>query len=210
MIQPTGERGGIAQVQGSEKEECMAKGENGIMTKFSITCRSLGREGTGSQHREIVPRLAHFPSVVFGYYPGFRTSWKKRIAFQRGLSVTPAPPSIQTPWDSITPWWAEMESQSRVCGDEGRSNVWTLDTTQTRQSAMMKRVAFSFPPLRPSMSSHIPFKPHCTLLHCPAWPARHLPRSYMRAHPALSPLRIASIHIVGWRTEAEIDFTEGK
>lgn len=78
-----------------------------------------------------------------------------------------------------------MESQSRVCGDEGRSNVWTLGTTQTRQSAMMKRVAFSFPPLRPSMSSHIPFKPHCTLLHCPAWPAWHLPRSYMRLHPAL-------------------------
>lgn len=103
-----------------------------------------------------------------------------------------------------------MESQSRACGDEGRSNVWTLGTTQTRQSAMMKRVAFSFPPLRPSMSSHIPFKPHCTLLHCPAWPARHLPRSYMRPHPALSPLRIVSVHIVGWRTEAEIDFTEGK
>lgn len=69
----SGERGGIAQVHASEKEECMAKGKNGIMTKFSITCRSFGREGTGTQHRGIVPRLAHFPSVVFGYYPGFRT-----------------------------------------------------------------------------------------------------------------------------------------
>lgn len=68
----SGERGGIAQVHASEKEECTAKGK--IITKFSIRCRSLGREGTGSQHRGIVPRLAHFPSVVFGYYPGFRTS----------------------------------------------------------------------------------------------------------------------------------------
>lgn len=36
-----------------------------------------------------------------------------------------------TQGDSITPWWARMENQSRGYGDKGESNVWALGTTQT-------------------------------------------------------------------------------
>lgn len=64
-----------------------------------------------------------------------------------------------------------------------------------------------FPPHGPSMSSCIPFKPHCTPLQSPTSSlTRQLPRSFA---PWLSPPRAlggsVSARIIWW-TEAEVDF----
>lgn len=98
-------------------------------------------------------RGPHFPSVAYSDYPSFRTPSEDRMVLQQGLSAAAAPPSIQTPRDSITPWWAGMENQSR---GYGKQCVGAGNHTD-RQSAMMKRLPSLFllsdpacPPASPS------------------------------------------------------------
>lgn len=152
------------------------------------------------------PEEGHISPVwLYGYYPGFRAPWEEWMVFQLRLSVAAAPPSIQTPRDSIRTWWARMENQSGGYGDNRESNVQMLGTTQTGNLQWWRGFLFLLSnPAHPLASPS-----SLTALYHSALPPdrpRHLPHSLALS---LSPLFLVSIHIITWRTEAEIEFVEG-
>lgn len=143
------------------------------------------------------------------------------MAFQQRLSGAGTPSSIQTPWDSITPWWAAMENQSRgyrrTCG-EAMYGRWE---PQRQAICHDEEVPFHVPPLGPSMSYCIPFKPRCVLLQTQAsWPAQHLTHSSalalwllydcMTVLPRPSMVGLALVWVLGpWR-QFNTEVIEGK
>lgn len=125
---------------------------------------------------------------------------------QQELSATPRPPSIQTPRDSIAPWWTEMKKQSRVYGNEGRRNVWTVESAKTGNLPWWRG-----PPYFPSSrTQHVLPHPLQALLHTTAKPDQQPdPTAATLLHTVAlataSPWRIVSARIIWW-TEAEVDF----
>lgn len=126
---------------------------------------------------------------------------EKRVLMQQELSATPRPLSIQTPRDSITPWWTEMKKQSRVYGNEGRRNVWTVESAKTGNLPWWRGPPY-FPSLR---TQHVLRHPLQALLHTTAKPDQqpdHAPshRGYCHRKPFGGLYQLAS------SDEAEVDF----
>lgn len=76
----------------------------------------------------------------------------------------------------------------------------------TRQSAMMERGDFPFLVSPPVVSSHRPLS--APLRFAPD--VRRDPPGSDAFAASASPPRFVSVHLIRWRSEAEIDSTEGK
>lgn len=130
------ERGRVAPVRNAEKEgkNRWEKGTSGKKRAYNLGYTENRRERDRNEKKGSEKlckynredqghtwRGAHFSSVVYSYYPGFRAPWKDRIAFQQGLSVVAAPPSIQTPGTPLHPDGQGWKTNRGDMGTRGKA-----------------------------------------------------------------------------------------
>lgn len=159
--------------------------QSGICSERDRNDKRLVRNSTHAigKMKDTPEEGLHFPSVVYGYYLGVRAPWEEWMVFQLRLSVVAAPPSIQTPRDSITTWWARMENQSGGYGDNRESNVWTLGTTQTGNLQWWRGFLFLL-----SNPAHPPASPSSlTALYRSALPADRPDTCHTHSHSSPRP-----------------------